>query len=276
MLHDIIDIAQRAGDAIMQVYEQDFAVQSKSDNTPVTAADMAANEVIEKALQQLTPDIPVLTEESVWTPWLARQSWQRYWLVDPLDGTKEFVKRNGDFTVNIALIDQHYPVLGVVYAPARQEIWYAERDQGAFYQDMTQSNTTPRRLTATATPTDDEPWLALGSRSFHDKAVALFLERLGEHQLTAVGSAIKTCMVAAGEAHIYPRLGLTSEWDTAASQIVAEEAGALVINAETGERLKYNTKDSLLNPWFIAACADDPRWRASLSITLDQLSPSTN
>ncbi|MFY0665710.1 MAG: 3'(2'),5'-bisphosphate nucleotidase CysQ [Natronospirillum sp.] len=276
MLHDIIDIAQRAGDAIMKVYKQDFAVQSKSDNTPVTAADIAANDVIEKALQQLTPDIPVLTEESVWTPWQERQSWQRYWLVDPLDGTKEFVKRNGDFTVNIALIDQHYPVLGVVYAPARQEIWYAERDQGAFYQDLTQSDTAPSRLTATAAPTDGEPWLALGSRSFHDKAVALFLEQLGEHQLTPVGSAIKTCMVAAGKAHIYPRLGLTSEWDTAASQIVAEEAGALVVNAETGERLKYNIKDSLLNPWFIAACADDPRWRASLSAVRDQLSPTTN
>lgn len=268
MLQDIIRIAQLAGEAILKVYQQDFAVQSKSDNTPVTAADMAANELIESALQKLTPDIPVLTEESGLTPWLERRNWQRYWLVDPLDGTKEFVKRNGDFTVNIALIDQHFPVLGVVYAPARQEVWYAEQGAGAHHRTLAQPNQPPRRLQAKPAPQANEAWQALGSRSFHDKTVNTFLNHLGEHQLTPVGSAIKTCMVAAGEAHIYPRLGLTSEWDTAASQVIAEEAGALVINAETGERLSYNTKDSLLNPWFIAVCAEDSRWRASLSALL--------
>ncbi|WLD59506.1 3'(2'),5'-bisphosphate nucleotidase CysQ [Salinispirillum sp. LH 10-3-1] len=268
MLQDIIRIAQSAGEAIMQVYQQDFAVQNKSDNTPVTAADIAANKLIESALQKLTPDIPVLTEESGLTPWLERQKWQRYWLVDPLDGTKEFVKRNGDFTVNIALIDHHFPVLGVVYAPARHELWYAEQGAGAYHQHLTQPDQPPRRLHTRSAPPANEPWLALGSRSFHDKAVNAFLNHLGDHQLTPVGSAIKTCMIAAGEAHIYPRLGLTSEWDTAASQVIAEEAGALVINAETGERLNYNTKDSLLNPWFIAVCAEDPRWRASLAASL--------
>lgn len=270
MLHNIITIAQTAGEAILRIYEKEFSVTNKSDNTPVTAADLAANTLIVDALQQLTPDWPILAEESALSPWPERQKWQRYWLVDPLDGTKEFVKRNGDFTVNIALIDRNYPELGVVLAPARQEIWYAQRGAGAYYRNLADPASSPQRLTTCPAPQPDEPWKALGSRSFHDPAVAEFLRHLGPHELSPVGSAIKTCMVAAGEAHIYPRLGLTSEWDTAASQIIAEEAGALVIDAETGKRLRYNTKDSLLNPWFIAVCADDERWRASLSACLAQ------
>lgn len=264
MINDVIDIALEAGEAILEIYHHDFDVDQKSDNTPVTAADLAANHHIIARLTALTPGMPILTEESALAPWSERQHWSRYWLVDPLDGTKEFVKRNGDFTVNIALVDAHEAVLGVVYAPARQELWYAVAGQGAFYRH-THDVVNPVKLKTCSVPDQDQPWLALGSRSFHEDIVQAFLNDLGPHSLAPVGSAIKTCMIAAGQAHIYPRLGLTSEWDTAASQVIIEQAGGLLINAKTGLRLQYNTKESLLNPWFVAACADDPRWRHSLN-----------
>lgn len=264
MINDVIDIALEAGEAILDIYHRDFAVDQKADNTPVTAADLAANTHIVQALSTLTPGMPILTEEASIPPWHERQHWPRYWLVDPLDGTKEFVKRNGDFTVNIALVDAHEPILGVVYAPARQELWYAVCGSGAYYRNTADASA-ERKLQVCPVPGTHEPWRALGSRSFHEAVVQRFLDSLGPHQLQPVGSAIKTCMIAAGQAHIYPRLGLTSEWDTAASQVIIEQAGGLLINAETGLRLQYNTKESLLNPWFVAACADDSRWRHSLS-----------
>ncbi len=239
------EIAQAAGDAILQVYASDFAIAHKEDDSPVTEADLAAHRIILAGLNALTPDIPVLTEEGGLPSWAERQRWTRYWLVDPLDGTREFVKRNGEFSVNIALIEQHEPVLGVVLAPALSVTYAGVRGEGSwrFHPD---GRAEPLRVrTAPAVPT-----LAL-SRSHGSKKEQALLEALGTVEIIRCGSALKTCLVAAGEADLYPRFGPTSEWDTAASQCVLEAAGGQLVDL-SGARLGYNRKDCVLNPSFIA------------------------
>ncbi len=192
--------------------------------------------------------IPVLSEESAKIPWAERSTWSRYWLVDPLDGTKEFVKRNGEFTVNIALIDNHRPVMGVVYAPVLDVTYYSD-DSGAYkVQGRDLSAATAIHVKP---PEQGEIWKVVGSRSHAGDSLISFLETLGEHEMVSMGSSLKLCLVAEGAAHIYPRLGPTSEWDTGASHAVVNAAGGRVLVADTDEPLAYNTKDSLLNPFFI-------------------------
>lgn len=249
LLTPAIEIAIEAGRAIMEIYEGDFNVEQKDDETPLTAADTAAHHIIDTQLAALVPDIPVLSEESAQIPFAQRQTWQRYWLVDPLDGTREFVKRNGEFTVNIALISGQIPILGIVYAPALGVYYYACRGQGAWKRDIVSQ---PQQLEA-------RPWegghaIIAGSRSHRGDSLEQFLQNLGDYELIPMGSALKTCLVAEGKADIYPRLGPTSEWDTAAAQCILEEAGGRL--TDTGmQPLRYNTKDSLLNPHFFA-CGD--------------------
>ncbi|MBS0212229.1 MAG: 3'(2'),5'-bisphosphate nucleotidase CysQ [Proteobacteria bacterium] len=244
-IDDCIDIARRAGAAIMDVYAQDFAVESKADASPLTAADMAAHRIICAGLAQLTPDVPILSEESKATDWSERRGWQRYWLVDPLDGTREFVKKNGEFTVNIALIENHEPVLGVVFAPAMDYLVHGERGVGAFLRDgeqeveLTTQRPAPRMLRVAA------------SRSHLDARTVAALERMGSAERIGMGSSLKFCRIAEGRMDVYPRFGPTSEWDTAAAQCVLEAAGGVVLTLD-GQPLRYNTKDSLLNPDFIA------------------------
>ncbi len=244
LLPDVIAIARDAGRAIMAIYERDFSVAHKDDKTPLTEADLAAHHTIGEGLARLTPAIPVLSEESASIPFTERMAWQRYWLIDPLDGTREFIKRNGEFTVNIALIDNHRAVLGVVYAPALGLCYWAAAGGAAYRQAgeeppaVIRTRPVPARITIA------------GSRSHRGDTLDAFLARIGEHDFISMGSALKSCLVAEGRADLYPRLGPTSEWDTAAAQCVVEAAGGRVTELG-GAPLAYNTKDSLLNPYFL-------------------------
>jgi len=241
------DIARTAGDAIMRVYQSDFAITHKNDNSPLTQADLAAHRVIVDGLAVLAPDIPVLSEESAHeVPWSLRRGWSRYFLVDPLDGTREFIKRNGEFTVNIALIEDHVPTLGVVYAPALDEMYSAWRGGQAWFHTNASADGIALRTRARATPL-----VVAGSRSHADARMHGALERIGMHELIALGSSLKFCRAAQGRADLYIRFGPTSEWDTAAGQCVLEQAGGGVCKLD-GSALRYNTKDSLLNPDFLA------------------------
>ncbi len=245
LLNGVEKLATQAGDAILSVYESDdFGVDHKSDDSPLTKADLAAHEVIVAGLKTLTPDIPVLSEESASIPFEERQSWRKYWLVDPLDGTKEFIKRNGEFTVNIALIEQGKPVLSVVYVPVSGVSYSAAVGVGVFKREDGKKHSIMVMKNSRFKPT------VVGSRSHMSDEVKAYLERLGQHELVSMGSSLKFCLVAEGKADLYPRLGLTSEWDTAAAQCIVEQAGGRVVTLD-GQPLLYNTKDSLLNPHFM-------------------------
>ncbi|WP_455198991.1 3'(2'),5'-bisphosphate nucleotidase CysQ [Kaarinaea lacus] len=254
VLDDVIDLAIEAGHEIMRVYDTDFDVEQKSDNSPVTAADMAAHHAIVDGLAKLTPDIPVLSEESAKVPYEERAQWTQYWLVDPLDGTREFVKRNGEFTVNIALIENHESVLGVVYAPVTGALYYAARGTGAYKKTP---DSVPERIQSRKK--SDEKTIVAGSRSHRGDSLNQFLERIGEYEIFPMGSSLKSCLVAEGRADIYPRLGPTSEWDTAAAQCIVEEAGGRLVLTDMQD-MRYNTKESLLNPHFLVIGDADFDW----------------
>lgn len=259
LLPDIVEISIRAGKKIMQVYETDFSVEHKDDDSPLTAADLAAHNTIVEGLNKLTPDIPVLSEESASIAYETRKSWPTYWLVDPLDGTREFVKRNGEFTVNIALIEGNRSVMGVVYAPVLDITYAASEGQGAWKQ---QGDGEKTQIKVRDFPTG-KPVVA-GSRSHRGDSLNEFLARLGEYELISMGSSLKMCLVAEAVADIYPRFGLTSEWDTAAAQAIVEAAGGQLVTLDM-QPMRYNTKDSLLNPEFMAIGDMAYDWAALLS-----------
>jgi len=243
----LIDIAQKAGDKILEIYNKEsFDYQLKTDNSPLTEADISAHNLIEKELKKITPEIPILSEESLSIPWQERKEWKYYWLVDPLDGTKKFIKRNGEFTVNIALIYQHDPIIGIVHAPVLNETWIGE--QGKPCKKIENGNT---RIIKVKQHKLGETYKVVGSRSHSGDSLNEFLNNLGKYEIVPMGSSIKLCLVAEGKAHLYPRLGPTSEWDTAAAHAVVNAAGGKVVDSETQMTLKYNTKDSLRNPYFI-------------------------
>jgi 3'(2'), 5'-bisphosphate nucleotidase len=242
MLEQICQLAREAGEAIMQVYqgEQPLEATSKLDDSPVTAADIAAHRIIVAGLQALAADIPVISEEDP-PAWDVRKSWNRYWLVDPLDGTKEFLKRNGEFTVNIALIEDGKPVMGVVYAPVLNTL-YAAAEGKAWKEECGVRKEIQVR--------EARPPLVVVSRSHGNNAeLQEYLEQLGEHQTTTVGSSLKFCLVAEGQAQLYPRFGPTNIWDTAAGHAVAMAAGAQVHDWQ-GKTLDYTPRESFLNPGF--------------------------
>lgn len=249
----VIELARQASAAIMQVYSTDFDVDKKSDKSPVTQADLAANDVISSGLNILTPEWPVLSEEGASLEFKERSQWQRYWLVDPLDGTREFVKRNDEFAVCIALIEGNKTVLGVVMAPVFEHIYFASQGNGAY---KIESDETPKAIQVRSMQRDK---LAIaGSRSHSNSKLGQYLENVGEHELISMGSALKACLVAEGKADLYPRFGPTSEWDTAAAQCILEEAGGGLTDTQL-QPLRYNTKESLLNPDFFAIgdCSHD-------------------
>ena len=250
----IIALAREAGEAIMRVYAQDFAVETKDDDSPLTAADMAAHRIIVAGLTALTPDIPVLSEEDAGIAWETRRTWTRLWLVDPLDGTREFVKKNGEFTVNIALIEDGESTLSVVHAPALDYLVHAERGVGAFLREA--GTDVPIASTRPAAA----PLRVAASRSHLDARTQGVLARLGEHERLGLGSSLKFCRIAEGRIDFYPRFGPTSEWDTAAGQCVLEAAGGVVLET-SGDRLTYNRKPSILNPDFLALGDPDLPWR---------------
>jgi len=245
LCQEVIVIAKQASEKILAVYNTEFDVASKDDNTPITEADMAAHHVITEGLHLLTPKIPILSEESVDIPFSIRQQWQRYWLVDPLDGTREFVKRNGEFTVNIALIDNHRAILGVIHTPVSRVLYYANNEDGAFKQLPGKE---PQAIKTRRKPVDHT--LVAGSRSHRGTSLNEFLEKIGDHEIVSMGSSLKSCLVAEGSVDIYPRLGPTSEWDTAAAQCIVEQAGGQILDLSM-QPLLYNKKESLLNPHFL-------------------------
>jgi 3'(2'), 5'-bisphosphate nucleotidase len=246
LLDAVCAIARAAGRAILEVYGREFAVEIKADRSPLTAADRWAHDIIAGGLADLAVTAPLLSEESPPKELAQRRSWPRFWLVDPLDGTKEFLKRNGEFTVNIALVDEHRAVLGAVFAPALDRMYCGALPLGAWRQDGAGPTRSIRvRSTAAA------PLRVVGSRSHPSPELAGYLAGLGPHEITDMGSSLKICLVAEGAADIYPRLGPTSEWDTAAAQAILESAGGRMIDT-SGQPLRYNAKDDLLNPHFLA------------------------
>lgn len=243
MLKEVKEIAREAGAAIMDIYRSDdFDVQKKADDSPLTKADLAAHNIICDGLRALDIQYPVISEESSNISWAQRKHWCRYWLVDPLDGTKEFIKRNDEFTVNIALIEKGVPILGVVYAPALNAMYTGERDRGAFLNDKVISVASRK----------SETLRVVGSRSHPSQETTDWLDALDKpYEMLGVGSSLKFCLVAEGKADIYPRLGPTNEWDTAAAHAVLSAAGGQVTTL-AGNPLLYNQKEDYLNPHFIA------------------------
>ena len=244
LLPAVVELAHAAGQRILEIYNTDFSVEHKDDTSPLTAADLASHREIVAGLGRLTPDWPVLSEESAAIPFETRRAWRTYWLIDPLDGTREFVKRNGEFTVNIALIHDEVPVLGVVQVPVSGVCYFACRGHGAYLQ---MGAAAPQRIQVRKL--QPGPVMVAGSRSHRGDSLDAYLRRLGDHEIISMGSALKICLVAEGRADLYPRLGLTSEWDTAAAQCVVSEAGGQLTDLAM-QPLHYNTKDSLLNPHF--------------------------
>ena len=259
LLAPLLDIARAAGGEIMRVYAGEFTVEMKADMSPVTDADLAAHKVIATDLQRITPGIPVLSEESAGVPFAERARWDSYWLVDPLDGTKEFINKNGDFTVNIALIQNGVPILGVVHVPVTGMSYYGCTGVGAFKRDK-DGQASPIRVRKLI---DGGPVKVVASRSHRGPLLDGYLEKLGPHETVSRGSSLKFCLVAEGSADVYPRLGPTSEWDTGAGHAVVLAAGGQVIGMD-GKPLTYNSKDSLLNPHFIAYADGGRDWRAYL------------
>jgi 3'(2'), 5'-bisphosphate nucleotidase len=255
LLLDVAALAREAGRAILEVYASSFSVQEKEDRSPLTEADLRSEKLILAGLKRLAPEVPVLSEESAQAPYSTRRHWPRLWVVDPLDGTKEFVQRNGEFTVNIALVDHQRPVLGVVHAPVLERTYYAGEGVGAFRSDQEAAGRPIRVAKRGAGPVR-----VVGSRSHRGSSLDAFLGRVGEHELVEVGSSLKLCLVAEGLADVYPRLGPTSEWDTAAGQCVLEQAGGHVLKLD-GQPLEYN-RESTLNPNFMGYADAGTDWLA--------------
>ena len=252
-IQDIVKIAKDAGKAIMKIYNQDFSVEYKTDNSPLTIADQKANEIIVTALNQLSvnsfleKNIPIISEEGRSVPYDERKNWEYFWLIDPLDGTKEFVKKNGEFTINIALINKETPVLGVVYSPVLNVCYWAKRDEGAFKNGEKLPLKTKEKR---------DVYKIVASRSHISNETKDFIEAIDtdkEKVIISIGSSLKICLVAEGEANIYPRLGPTMEWDTAAAHAIVNESDGLFnkyIDNGACQQHVYNKKN-LLNDWFV-------------------------
>ncbi len=267
LLPSTIELSRLAGEKIMEIYKTDFHIESKKDNTPVTNADLAANEVIVTTLSKLTPHIPVLSEESDEIPYSERCLWETYWLVDPLDGTRAFIEKSGEFSVNIALIYRHRPIIGVIYSPVKQCSFYACKGHGAFHLD--DENKVRKMQVSNKCPNDkSRKIITAGTRSSRSPALQGFLDNLcaefGGYDMKYMSSSLKSCMIAEGVADIYARLGPTSEWDTAAAQCIVEEAGGLITDTQM-QSLTYNTKESLLNPDFFVFGDQSICWSRFLS-----------
>ena len=232
--------------------------RDKDDESPLTRADLASNNAIVSGLESLTPKLPIISEEAGLPDFAERSSWSSYWLIDPLDGTKEFVKRNGEFTVNIALIENGAPTFGVVHVPVQNVTYVGLEGSGAERRDAN-GKRTPIRVAGRSA----DPVRVVGSRSHAGPALKDYLDALGDSELVPMGSSLKFCVVAEGRADIYPRLGPTSEWDTAAAQAVVEQAGGSVVTLD-GKPMKYNTKEEILNPSFFVVGPKDRDWLALL------------
>lgn len=237
----------------MKVYEStdDWGVEAKSDDSPLTRADRNANTIIVSHLAELEEGYPIISEENKLQAYEERKGFKRFWLVDPLDGTKEFIKRNGEFTVNIALVEEGRPIMGVVYVPVTGDIYYAEKGKGAYHKN----GATPARMNANSYSAKDKGLRVVCSRSHINEPTQAYIDDLNEPDTVSKGSSLKFMLLASGQAEVYPRMGPTMEWDTGASQIILEEAGGKILHNDTGLPLTYN-KENLLNPYFIATAAE--------------------
>ena len=245
----LIKISKNAGDAIMDIYESEFDVNFKSDQSPLTKADILSNKIICESLKKITPDVPILSEESSDIPYHERSKWNQYWLIDPLDGTKEFIKKNGEFTTNIALIYENRPIFGMIHVPASNEIFWGSKEAGAYHLSG-DSLSNKKKISVSKEKKDN--LRIVSSRSHPSGGLKILLDKLEKFKLVSVGSSLKFCLIAKGEADCYPRLGPTCEWDTAAGEIIAESAGANVVNLEN-KTMKYNRKEDFLNPHFLVS-----------------------
>jgi 3'(2'), 5'-bisphosphate nucleotidase len=262
VLDSLVSIAREAGKAILEIYESDFEIIEKSDGSPLTLADKNANAIIERGLKALEPKLPIVSEESERPDATVRNEWRRYWLVDPLDGTKEFTKRNGEFTVNIALIEEGVPVIGVVHVPVSATTYFASNSRGAFKQCADQE---PEPIRTSSYKGGKV--IVVASRSHANPLLVEFFNQLDEYETLSMGSSLKLCLVAEGRADIYPRFGPTSEWDTAAAHCIVNAAGGQVTDME-GAVLQYNKPD-ILNPWFVVTGAGDYPWLQKLQHVRD-------
>jgi len=256
LIDPVVALAEEAGRAILAVYETDFSVREKDDNSPLTQADLASHRSIIAGLRAIDPETPILSEEGGMPEFSERSRWTDYWLIDPLDGTKEFVSRNGEFTVNIARIRSHRPVFGVVHVPVKGRTYVGCEGYGA---ELRAAGQPPRPIRVAAA--SSTPVRVVGSRSHRGDSLDAFLARLPAHEMLPVGSSLKFCMIAEGAADVYPRLGPTSEWDTAAAQAVVEQAGGRVLELD-GKPLLYNMKADILNPRFVVTGPQDHDWVA--------------
>ena len=256
---EVVEIARAAGEVILEVYHSgSVSSATKSDSSPLTEADLRAHHLIVSRLARLQPALPVLSEEASELSYATRAAWPCFWLIDPLDGTKEFLSRNGEFTVNIALIDGNRVVSGVVHVPVSGVTYWGSVGQGAW---RAQAGTEPRRIQVQAEL--GASIRVAGSRSHRGDSLDRLRSEIGTHDFVSMGSSLKFCLVAAGEADVYPRLGPTSEWDTAAAQAVVEAAGGAVLTLD-GAPLRYNTKAEYLNPHFVAFGSRQRDWVALL------------
>ena len=246
IIHEIIAITRQAGSTIMEVYKTDFDIQIKADNSPVTAADTKANAIITEGLKEINPEIPILSEEGRDIPFEERSKWETFWLVDPLDGTKEFIKKNDEFTVNIALLEKNQPIFGVVFAPALDILFWGCQDKGSYKSNIGNSYNS---ISVNSQLSD--PVQIAGSRSHPSTKMNVFTSQFEKYEIKPMGSSLKICSVADGSVDFYPRLGPTKEWDTGAAHAVLRAAGGEIIKYGTNEPLEYN-KQNLLNPEFIA------------------------
>lgn len=254
--HLIIEAALRAGGEILQVYAREFSVEEKEDKSPLTEADMKSHLAIKAYLDKT--GIPTLSEEGKQMDYSVRKDWKQFWLVDPLDGTKEFIKRNGEFTVNIALIENGQPIFGVIYAPVLKKLFVGEVGRGAWIAEQVEPDAIAEQVAGGAIPIpkskDAEPYIVVASRSHFSEETQQFVDQLKEEKgavdFVSMGSSLKICLVAEGVADIYPRFGPTMEWDTGAGHAIAKAAGKTVIDHTTGKEMVYN-KENLLNNWFI-------------------------
>ena len=263
LLNPVVSLAAEAGRAILEVYASDFDVQAKDDQSPLTQADLASHHIIVAGLARLTPELPIISEESGLPDFTERSQWNPYWLIDPLDGTKEFVKRNGEFTVNIALIDGHRAMFGVVGVPVQGTVYTGDLETATALRHDASGTTVLHGRTRL----ESDPLVVVASRSHGGERLENYLAYLeqsfGEVERTPVGSSLKLCILAEGRADLYPRLGPTSEWDIAAAHAVLEAAGGTVWTV-SGEPLAYNRKESFLNPEFFAAADSTYPWRSVL------------
>ena len=247
LIEQLIEISKEAGKAILEVYNTNFDYQIKEDLSPLTQADTVSHNIICDRLKILTPDIPIISEENSDIPFNIRSLWKKYWLIDPLDGTKEFIKRNGEFTVNIALINDHRPIFGVIHVPVKDQTYWGSINNGSFIQN---SSSLPKKINVS--PYKKNQIRIVSSRSHRTEQLDLFLEKINDYEILNVGSSLKFCLIATGEANLYPRIGPTSEWDTAAGHAIVKFAGGHTQTFD-GNNMQYNMKDSFINPYFIVS-----------------------